>query len=122
MTKNPGQLLAGVRIAVGVGALVAPRLVGRLFGLDTAANPQSIYFARLFGIRDIVLAVGTLQTTGPSRRLWWQLGIATDATDVVSAGLGRRDGSLSAVTTALAGGTAAAATALGVAALAGEDS
>lgn len=121
MPKNPGHLLVGLRIAVGVGALLAPRTVGRLFGLDMAANPQAVYFARLFGIRDIVLGVGALKTTGPSRRLWRRLGILTDATDAVSAELGRRDGSLSTVTTVLAGGTAVAATALGVAALAEED-
>ena len=121
MPSSPGQSLAGVRIAIGIGALVAPRLIAKLFGFDPEKNPQSSYFARLFGIRDIVLGVGTLRTTGPSRRLWWQLGIATDATDVASAVLGHKDGSMSTVTTALAAGTAAMATGLGVAALAAED-
>lgn len=121
MPAPPAQLLPGLRIAIGALALVAPNLAGKLFGFNPAANPQASYFARLFGVRDIVLGVGTVMTTGPSRRLWWQLGILTDATDTLSAALGARDGSVPVRAAVMAGLTAAAATGLGVAALAAEE-
>lgn len=120
MSATPAQILSGVRVAVGVGALVAPGVTGRMFGFDPVKGTQTAYFARLFGIRDVVLAAGTNATTGPSRVRWWQLGVLTDATDVVSACLGKRDGSLSTTTAILAGGTAAIAVGLGVAAMAAE--
>lgn len=50
------RTLAQVRLAVGVGALVAPRLTGRLFGIDVGANPAAPYLARLFGARELFMA------------------------------------------------------------------
>lgn len=46
------QGLIGARTAIGGGSWLAPRLTGRLFGLDPDANPQAPYLARLFGARD----------------------------------------------------------------------
>ncbi len=48
--------LAQVRLAIGIGALVAPRVTGRLFGIDVAANPAAPYLARLFGARELFMA------------------------------------------------------------------
>jgi hypothetical protein len=121
MPKEPGKLLHSLRLAVGLGAWLTPGLAGRLFGLSAADNPQLPYMARLFGARDVALAVGTAQTTGPSRRVWWQVGIACDLLDAVAAYLGGRNGSLSKPTVVLAGGTAIAAAALGVAAMQADD-
>src|SRR4051794_2970905 len=113
--------LAMLRLAIGVGAWVAPNLAGRLFGLDPAANPQAPYLARLFGIRDVALALGTLQSAGEARRQWLQLGVACDAADAAAAVLGGRSGYLSAATAVLGGGTAAVATGMGVQALQAAD-
>lgn len=121
MPTEPAKILGSIRLAVGLGAWLTPNLAGKLFGLDSADNPQLPYMARLFGIRDVALAVGTTQTTGPSRRVWWQIGIACDLADAVAAYLGGRNGSLSKSTVVLAGGTAVAAAALGVAAMQAED-
>ena len=44
------------RGALGVGAVVAPRAMGRLFGVDAAANPVTPYLMRLFGIRELYMA------------------------------------------------------------------
>jgi hypothetical protein len=121
MPTGPGQILRSLRLAIGLGAWLAPGLTGRLFGLSAADNPQLPYMARLFGVRDAALAVGTGQTTGPSRRVWWQVGIACDLFDAVAAYLGGRNGSLSKPTVVLAGGTALAAAALGVAAMQADD-
>ena len=121
MPTQPGQILSSLRLGVGASAWLTPNLAGRLFGLDTAANPQASYLARLFGIRDVALAIGTQQTTGPSRRVWWQIGIACDLADAAAAYLGGRNGTLSKATVVLAGGTAIAAAGLGVAAMQADD-
>ena len=109
--------LAILRLAVGISAWLTPNLAGKLFGLDTAANPQAPYLARLFGIRDIALAVGTLQSSGDGRKQWLQLGVMCDAADTAAAVAGGREGYLSTATMVLAGGVAAGATAMGVQAL-----
>ena len=64
--------LTGIRASVGAGASIAPRVTGRLFGLDAAANPQLPYVARLFGVRDVALAAGLQLSRGESLRLWLQ--------------------------------------------------
>jgi hypothetical protein len=121
MPTEPAKILGSLRLAVGLGAWLTPNLAGRLFGLQSAENPQLSYMARLFGIRDVALAVGTTQTTGPSRRVWWQIGIACDLADAVAAYLGGRNGTLSKSTVILAGGVALGAAGLGVAAMQAED-
>jgi hypothetical protein len=109
--------LAMLRLAVGVSSYLTPNLGGKLFGLDPASNPQAPYLARLFGVRDVALALGALQTSGESRRQWLQLGVLCDAADVGAAVIGRRGGYLPVPTAILVGGVAAAATAMGMAAL-----
>jgi hypothetical protein len=109
--------LATIRFVVGLVSWLAPNLGGRLFGLDPAGNPQAPYLARLFGIRDIALAVGTLRASGEERRQWLQLGLACDVADTAAAVLGRRRGYLSVPAAVLVGGTAASAVALGASAL-----
>jgi hypothetical protein len=109
--------LARLRLAVGVASWLFPNLAGRLFGLDPAANPQAPYLARLFGVRDIALAVGTTQSFGEAHRQWLQIGVACDVADAGAAVLGRRGGYLSPLSTVMVGGTAVAAAALGVKAL-----
>jgi hypothetical protein len=106
--------LAMLRLAVGLISWLAPNLGGRLFGLDPAGNPQAAYLARLFGIRDIALAIGTLQSSGEARRQWLQVGVLCDTADAAAAVLGHRGGYLTPASAVMVGGTAAAATALGV--------
>lgn len=121
MPSEPAKTLPILRIAIGAGAWLAPNLAGKLFGLAPKDNPQLPYMARLFGIRDIALAVGTTQTSGPSRRLWWQIGIACDLFDALAAYLGGRNKTLPKASAVMVGGTALAAAALGVAAMSAED-
>ncbi|HEY3019233.1 MAG TPA: hypothetical protein VGJ32_03530 [Solirubrobacteraceae bacterium] len=115
---NPVSLISGLRASIGVGAYVAPNLTGRAFGLDPEGNPQASFLARLFAIRDLALAVGTLGSEGDARRRWLQLGLACDLGDAAAAYLARRDGSLPTPAAVMSGGTALAAVAVGVAALA----
>jgi hypothetical protein len=113
--------LAGVRMAIGTSAWATPRLAGKAFGLDAAGNPQSPYLARLFGVRDIALGIGTLTTTGESQRRWLALGLLCDAADAAAGVLAGRGGYLPKLPTVLVTGTALAAAGLGAAALAAGD-
>ena len=112
--------LVGVRSAIGIGAWVAPRVAGRMFGLDVAGNPQAPYLARLFGARDAALAYGLQTTQGSSRAHWLRIGIACDLADALAGVFAGRRGELPGFTTVLVTGTAIGAAALGVAALQGE--
>jgi hypothetical protein len=111
------KVLAGIRLAVGVGSWVTPNVSGKLFGLDPAGNPQTPYVARLFGVRDVALALGPLRARKRAQENWIELGIACDAADTIAALLGGGKGYLSPKTTALVTAPAVAATALGVIAL-----
>jgi hypothetical protein len=118
-TEQSIRNLSALRLAVGLISWLAPNLGGRLFGLDPAGNPQAPYFARLFGIRDVALAVGATQSSGEAQKQWLQLGIACDAADVAAAALGRRGGYLPLATTIMVGGTALVAAGIGVQAIKG---
>ena len=50
------RAIAGIRAGIGVGTLLAPRLTGKLFGIDAVENPAAPYLARLFGARELYLA------------------------------------------------------------------
>jgi hypothetical protein len=113
--------LAGIRVAIGTSAWATPRLAGKAFGLDADGNPQSPYLARLFGIRDVALGLGTLTTTGESQRRWLALGLLCDAADAAAGVLAGRAGYLPKVPTVLVTGVALVAAGLGAAALANGD-
>jgi hypothetical protein len=117
----PGKTLAVLRFIIGGGTWLAPRTAGRLFGLDADANPQVPYVGRLFAVRDAVLGVGLVASSGDARRLWWRVGVACDLADAVAGLLAKRSGELPAVSAALVTGTALAAASLGAAALAADD-
>lgn len=93
------------------------RITGRLFGLDPAGNPQLPYMARLFGVRDIALAVGTYTTDGEQRTQWLRLGVACDLADAAAGALAGRGGEVPGFAAVLVTGTALAAAGLGFAAL-----
>lgn len=112
--------LSGLRLAIGVGAYAAPALTGKLFGLEPRRNPQSPYLARLFGVRDLALAGGTLASGGgDARRTWLIAGLACDVADAGAAWLGHRAGYLSGGTALMLAAPAVAAVAMGAVALSG---
>ncbi len=121
---NRNQLVTSLvasRSAIGAGSWLAPRLTGRLFGLDVAGNPQAPYLARLFGVRDVALAYGLLSSEGGQRDMWLRIGIACDVADAVAGALAGRSGELPRLTSALVTGTALLAAGQGVAALSASD-
>lgn len=105
-----------MRLLVGGASYLAPGLSARISGFDPDGNPQAKYWARLFGVRDVVLGLGALQAEGEARERIVKLTAACDAVDVASALAGRRGGYLSPAATALAGGLAVAAGAVAAAA------
>jgi hypothetical protein len=111
------QGLVRLRGAVGAGAWLAPRFSGRLFGLDPEANPQAPYLGRLFGARDVALAVGLSASTGSERAHWLRLGIACDLADAAAGVLAGLRGELPKRSTVLVTATALSAAALGIAGL-----
>ena len=112
--------LVGVRAAIGVGAWLAPRFSGRLFGLDVEGNPQAPYLGRLFGVRDAALAFGLSASNGSQRQQWLRIGVVCDLADAAAGVLAGRSGELPPRSTAMVTGTALLAAGLGVAALQGE--
>lgn len=112
--------IVGVRAAIGIGAWLAPRFSGRLFGLDPEANPQLPYLGRLFGARDAALAFGLSANSGAQRMQWLRIGLACDLADAVAGALAGRSGELPPRAAALVTGTALLAAGLGVAALRSE--
>ena len=50
------RTLAQARLAVGIAALVAPRVTARFFGVDLATNPAAPYLTRMFGARELYMA------------------------------------------------------------------
>jgi hypothetical protein len=116
------KTLSGIRFAVGLAAWVAPRLSGKGLGLNPHANPQAPYLGRLFGARDVALAVGTVQAEGEARQQWLRIGVAVDVADALAAIAAGRAGYLSKVSAALVFAPAVTGVALGLSALrAGDD-
>lgn len=104
-------------MAIGVASWLTPRPAGKLFGLDSAANPQAPYLARLFGVRDVALAWGTLSSEGETQRQWLTAGLACDVADTLAGVAGGRRGYLPKLTAVLVSATALSAAALGARAL-----
>ncbi|MCK9248350.1 MAG: hypothetical protein M0P31_05155 [Solirubrobacteraceae bacterium] len=75
--------LAVGRLALGLAALVAPRRLGRTFGLEM--DPQVVYMTRIYGGRAMALGAGYLTAPAPERPRWQRLGLAVDAADTVAA-------------------------------------
>ncbi len=114
---SAADAIAALRANIGLGAWVAPRLAGTLFGLDAEANPQLPYMGRLFGVRDVALGAGVKLTSGSTRRLWLQLGLACDVADAAAGLMAGRNGEISKVSTVLVTAPALMGIGLGLAAL-----
>lgn len=91
---NPITGLALGRIVIGAVALASPELAGKLFRLDTRANPQLPYMSRMFGSREIVLGAVTLVAKGSARRKLVAAGIAVDGADAFAGFEAMRSGSV----------------------------
>ena len=102
------------RIAIGATTLASPDLAGKLFRLDTRANPQLPYMARMFASREIALGTVTLFARGRSRRALAALGIAVDASDAYAGYEAGRTGAVTQQTAAFLTAPAVGAVLAGV--------
>lgn len=80
------RTLATLRAAVGVGALVAPNLAGRAFGIDMTANRAAPFVVRMFGARELYMASPFLMPApGLDERELAARGVPVDVTDAGAA-------------------------------------
>lgn len=77
--------LAGIRLVVGTGSLVTPRIMARRFGIDADANPHAIYLLRLFGVRTVVIGAELLLPESEARARNLRIGVAIHLSDAVAA-------------------------------------
>lgn len=85
--------LAAMRVLIGAAAWVKPSLAARMLGLR-APRDEGSYLWRLFGVRDVVIGLGALRTSGADRRTWAAVGLACDAADGAAAAIGQTQGHL----------------------------
>lgn len=77
--------LSIARVALGVGAFLAPGPTLKALTLDVEGNPQLPYLSRVAGSRDIALGVVTLISRGRARRFMVSTGIGVDSADALAA-------------------------------------
>jgi hypothetical protein len=106
------MVIAG-RLIVGGGALLAPRVTGRLFGISSEANPALPYVGRLFGGRAVLMAALLAAARPAERERQARAGIVVDVVDAVAAVAAWRGGQLSSLTATAAFAAAATEAALG---------
>lgn len=82
--------LAAMRIGIGALAWSNPDLTAKLFGFGEP-DGQARYTWRLFGVRDVVVGLGTVTARGRRRRTWATVGLACDVADGAAGVLGRGD-------------------------------
>lgn len=89
MTKEEAReyarRLAGLRVAIGATAIVAPRLVTRPWLGRGVARPTDKLLARSLGSRDIALGLGAIlaMDRGAPSRGWLEAGGLADAGDLL---------------------------------------
>lgn len=107
------RLLVAGRWVVGGGTLIAPRSMGRVFGIDAGENPALPYVGRLFGVRAVAMALQLAGSSGAERRRHLQFGMTVDLVDLVAALAAGRSGSLQPRAAAAAALAAAVEASLG---------
>jgi len=85
---TPARTFLGVtRACIGIGAWVAPDLTIRVFGMDPALSNR--FVGRLFGARELALALALLVAPPAAVAPVAALGAAVDSVDAAGAGTSR---------------------------------
>jgi hypothetical protein len=112
-----GQLLAAGRVGAGIGALLAPGLTAKAFGLSLDANPQAGIFARMFATRELMLG-GAVLVGGPATKGYaLKSGIGVDLGDALGAVLEGKAGRIPGFSSKALAALALGAVGMGVMAL-----
>ena len=106
--------LAAMRIAIGALAWARPHLTAKLFGFSQP-DGQALYVWRLFGVRDMLIGLATVVSSGSQRRTWASVGLACDVADGAAGALSRNE--VNTVSAGAMTGVPAAAVAFGAWAL-----
>ncbi len=89
--RQVALVLSRIRLGLGLGLVIAPGLLGRLWMGDHARKPGAKLFARTTGLRDFILGVGTVlavkDRSNPEH--WLGMSAVTDAGDALVTLLGR---------------------------------
>jgi hypothetical protein len=122
MTTTPNSALiptfAALRFATGAASWVAPTRAAHLFGLGSASQPL---LTQLFGSRELTLALAVADPASPQLRTRaLQLGLLTDALDIVATLRGIRHQTLRPIGAIVTGGGAAVFLGMGLTALANQ--
>lgn len=89
LTRDRARVALGtIRLVNGLAALLAPRRVARMFGVDPDENGAVVYVLRLFGVRTVFLGAELLFSKDQERRNEaLRFGIVIHASDTVAAAL-----------------------------------
>lgn len=90
LARPLARCVAWGRVAIGLGAIVAPTLTARPWIGADAGSSASRLLARTMGGRDLALGIGTLRALGVSDaegRPWVALGGTADAVDALATAL-----------------------------------
>jgi hypothetical protein len=109
---TPRTVLATSRAMIGLGAWLAPDTTVALFGLDPDRSNR--FVGRLFGARELALALSLLAAPGPALGGVAMVGAAVDSIDAVAGFDERRRGNLGTRATLLGPVGAVGFAALGV--------
>jgi uncharacterized protein DUF4267 len=71
------------RVAMGLLTLARPQLIARGLGVENPLSAESTAFARMFGIRDVALAILVLGPHAQVRRAGLRLGVLADSADAL---------------------------------------
>jgi hypothetical protein len=106
-------VLAGIRIANGAVALLAPHVLLRRLGVDSGLGRSGVYPFRMFGIRTVLIGLDLLTLRGDELRRATRLAVVIHASDTVSAATAGIRGDLprkaAVVTTLISAGNTALA-------------
>ena len=91
--RDVARLIAGGRIAIGAGLLLAPRLATRPWIGKDAGRAGAKVLARAMGARDLVIGAIALHTLGNPQVAprWQKAGAAVDAVDLAATLAARRE-------------------------------
>lgn len=80
-------LLAGIRLANGSVALVAPSAFARRAGVDAETSPAALYALRLFGIRTVLIGADLLRRDPVARAQALRVAPVIHVSDLASAAI-----------------------------------